>query len=182
MTRKNTKKYALITLLILSVAVPLTSFTLVSGQAENSITDNSGSTVIELELQTQSPDRSELIALEHAFNSAQTVQERELIKSQASHILRETTYSQADIQKGNEYTQIKDKLIDAIANMPKQDRHNAIPFTGMGYDHDSKMLEVQIHQDFVTKENMKKYERIIRGIVGNAIDLKLSNGGNYWQG
>ena len=65
--------------------------------------------------------------------------------------------------------------------MPKQGVHKAIPFTSIGYNHDSEMLEIRIHQDFVTMNNMNNYEKIIRSVVGNSIDLKLFNGGDYWQ-
>ena len=66
--------------------------------------------------------------------------------------------------------------------MPKQENgHAAIPFTRMGYSEQDGMLVVRIHQDFSTLANMQVYEKLIRGVIGNEIDLKIVHGGEYWQ-
>ena len=125
-------------------------------------------------------DRTVLNSLEDAFDSAETDTERESIKAEAQNLLRELPSFAADVQRTLQYDNAKEILTDSIVEMPKQDGHNAIPFTQIGYSTRSGMLEVRIHQDFATAENMRQYESIIRAIIGDQIDLRISNGGNYW--
>ena len=57
---------------------------------------------------------------------------------------------------------------------------NTYPYTGIGHDTKTGLLTVRIHQDFATLDNMKEYEKTIRSVIGDEIDLKISNGGEYW--
>jgi len=119
--------------------------------------------------------------LEDAFDRAATDEDRERIMAEASTLLREPI-SPANIQRTEQYTEAPNLLTVAIANMPKQENgHAAIPFTRMGYSEQDGMLVVRIHQDFSTLANMQVYEKLIRGVIGNEIDLKIVHGGEYWQ-
>lgn len=39
------------------------------------------------------------------------------------------------------------------------------------------MLEVKIHRDYATMDNMLQYEGMIRSIIGDRADLRISSGG-----
>lgn len=125
-------------------------------------------------------DRTALNSLEDAFDGAETDTERESIKAEAQNLLMELPSFAADAQRTLQYGNAKEILTDSIVKMPKQDGHHAIPFTQIGYSTRSGMLEVGIHQDFATADNMRQYGSIIRAIIGDQIDLRISNGGSYW--
>ena len=179
-TQDAKKKVALIAVVTFSIAMSMASINLVLGQTEDNAA-SSGKTVIDTTFTTPvKEDRTALNSLEYAFGNAETDTERESIKAEAQNLLREPPSFAADAQRTLQYGNVKEVLTDSIAEMPKQDGHNAIPFTQIGYSTSSGMLEVRIHQDFATANNMQQYESIIRSIIGNQIDLKISNGGNYW--
>ena len=139
-------------------------------------------TVLEPEpVQREAEDNTRLNELEGAFDRAVTDEDRERILAEASTLLREPI-SPANIQRTEQYTAASNLLTVAIDNMPKQENgHDAIPFTGMGYSERDGMLVVRIHQDFSTLANMQGYEKIIRGVIGNELDLKLVHDGDYFQ-
>ena len=174
------KKVALIAAVTFSIAMPMASINLVLGQTEDNAASG-GKTVIDTTLTNPvKEDRTALNSLEDAFDGAETDTERELIKAEAQNLLMEPPSFAADVQRTLQYGNAKEILTDSIVKMPKQDGHNAIPFTQIGYSTRSGMLEVGIHQDFATADNMRQYESIIRQIIGDQIDLRISNGGNYW--
>ena len=174
------KKVALIAAVTFSIAMPMASINLVLGQTEDNAASG-GKTVIDTTLTNPvKEDRTALNSLEDAFDGAETDTERELIKAEAQNLLMEPPSFAADVQRTLQYGNAKEILTDSIVKMPKQDGHNAIPFTQIGYSTRSGMLEVGIHQDFATADNMRQYESIIRAIIGDQIDLRISNGGNYW--
>ena len=153
----------------------------ISTQSSVAGSASGGKTVIDTTLTNPvKEDRTALNSLEDAFDSAETDTERESIKAEAQNLLRELPSFAADVQRTLQYGNAKEILTDSIVKMPKQDGHNAIPFTQIGYSTRSGMLEVRIHQDFATADNMRQYESIIRAIIGDHIDLRISNGGSYW--
>ena len=153
----------------------------ISTQSSATGSASGGKTVIDTTLTNPvKEDRTVLNSLEDAFDSAETDAERESIKAEAQNLLMELPSFAADVQRTLQYDNAKEILTDSIVKMPKQDGHNAIPFTQIGYSTRSGMLEVGIHQDFATAENMRQYESIIRQIIGDQIDLRISNGGSYW--
>ena len=153
----------------------------ISTQSSTTGSASGGKTVIDTTFTNPvKEDRTVLNSLEDAFDSAETDTERESIKAEAQNLLRELPSFAADVQRTLQYDNAKEILTDSIVKMPKQDGHNAIPFTQIGYSTRSGMLEVRIHQDFATADNMRQYESIIRAIIGDQIDLRISNGGNYW--
>ena len=179
-TQDAKKKVALIAVVTFSIAMSMASINLVLGQTEDNAA-SSGKTVIDTTFTTPvKEDRTALNSLEYAFGNAETDTERESIKAEAQNLLREPPSFAADAQRTLQYGNVKEILTDSIAEMPKQDGHNAIPFTQIGYSTSSGMLEVKIHQNFATADNMRQYESIIRQIIGDQIDLRISNGGNYW--
>ena len=167
MISNNAKKLPIAAAAILLVAASVVGFDFVSGQGEGS-TEASGTTVFEPDpVQRIADDRTRLNELEAAFDSATTDEERERIIAEASTHLREPA-SPVNLQRTAQYTAAAHLLTAAIADMPKQDdEHAAIPFTRMGYSERDGMLVVRIHQDFSTLDNMKKYEKTIRGVIGN---------------
>ena len=178
----NNAKTVLMMAIIFSIVIPITGFSLVSGQIDDKTTISQGKTLIQPDFVTKvKEDRSELIALDEAYGKASTDKEREAIKAAADEIMQKDRPSVDELQKGANYMEIKDELVASITSMPKIGEHFAIPFTGVGYDRDSASLEIRIHQDFATMENMKNYEKTIRSIVGDDVDLKISNGGEYSQ-
>ena len=179
-TQDAKKKVALIAVVTFSIAMSMASINLVLGQTEDNAA-SSGKTVIDTTFTNPvKEDRTVLNSLEDAFGNAETDTERESIKAEAQNLLRGPPSFAADVQRTLQYGNAKEILTDSIVEMPKQDGHNAIPFTQIGYSTRSGMLEVKIHQDFATANNMQQYESIIRSIIGNQIDLKISNGGDYW--
>ena len=179
-TQDAKKKVALIAVVTFSIAMSMASINLVLGQTEDNAA-SSGKTVIDTTFTTPvKEDRTALNSLEYAFGNAETDTERESIKAEAQNLLRELPSFAADVQRTLQYGNAKEILTDSIVKMPKQDGHNAIPFTQIGYSTRSGMLEVGIHQDFATADNMRQYESIIRQIIGDQIDLRISNGGSYW--
>ena len=153
----------------------------ISTQSSATGSASGGKTVIDTTLTNPvKEDRTALNSLEDAFDGAETDTERESIKAEAQNLLRELPSFAADAQRTLQYGNAKEVLTDSIVKMPKQDGHHAIPFTQIGYSTRSGMLEVGIHQDFATAENMRQYGSIIRAIIGDQIDLRISNGGNYW--
>ena len=153
----------------------------ISTQSSTTGSASGEKTVIDTTLTNQvKEDRAVLNSLEDAFDSAETDTERESIKAEAQNLLMEPPSFAADVQRTLQYDNAKEILTDSIVKMPKQDGHNAIPFTQIGYSTRSGMLEVGIHQDFATADNMRQYESIIRQIIGDQIDLRISNGGDYW--
>ena len=172
---QNAKKITT-TLLCVTFTVLLVAYIgldLSSAQAENR------KTIIETELKPViKEDMSVLIALEEAFNSAETDQEREAIKAEAQKHLRSPPIAGAS---DGEYQCLgkKSDLYDAIASMRNLNDTYDIPFVSMGCD--GGMLHVQIHQDYSTEENMLKYEKTIRSVVGDEIVIRFSNGGTYYQ-
>ena len=153
----------------------------ISTQSSTTGSASGGKTVIDTTLTNPvKEDRTVLNSLEDAFDSAETDAEKESIMAEAQNPPRELPSFAADVQRTLQYDNAKEILTDSIVEMPKQDGHNAIPFTQTGYSTRSGMLEVKIHQDFATAENMRQYESIIRAIIGDQIDLRISNGGNYW--
>ena len=153
----------------------------ISTQSSATGSASGGKTVIDTTLTNPvKEDRTVLNSLEDAFDSAETDAERESIMAEVQNLLGEPRSFAADVQRTLQYDNAKEILTDSIVEMPKQDGHNAIPFTQIGYSTRSGMLEVKIHQDFATAENMRQYESIIRAIIGDQIDLRISNGGNYW--
>ena len=153
----------------------------ISTQSSTTGSASGGKTVIDTTFTNPvKEDRTALNSLEGEFDGAETDTERESIKAEAQNLLRELPSFAADAQRTLQYGNAKEILTDSIVKMPKQDGHNAIPFTQIGYSTRSGMLEVRIHQDFATADNMRQYESIIRAIIGDQIDLRISNGGNYW--
>ena len=153
----------------------------ISTQSSATGSASGGKTVIDTTLTNPvKEDRTVLNSLEDAFDSAETDAEKESIMAEVQNLLGEPRSFAADVQRTLQYDNAKEILTDSIVEMPKQDGHNAIPFTQIGYSTRSGMLEVKIHQDFATAENMRQYESIIRQIIGDQIDLRISNGGNYW--
>ena len=153
----------------------------ISTQSSATGSASGGKTVIDTTFTNPAKeDRTALNSLEDAFDSAETDTERESIKAEAQNLLMELPSFAADAQRTLQYDNAKEILTDSIVEMPKQDGHNAIPFTQIGYSTRSGMLEVGIHQDFATADNMRQYESIIRAIIGDQIDLRISNGGSYW--
>ncbi|MDE0526471.1 MAG: hypothetical protein OXI27_07765 [Thaumarchaeota archaeon] len=180
MISNNAKKLPIAAAAVLLVAMSVVGFDLVSGQADRG-TEAIGTTVLAPEpVQREAEDRTRLNELEAAFDNAKTDEERERILAEASTHLREPT-SLANPQRTAQYTEVSNLLTLAITDMPKQENgHAAVPFTRIGYSEQDGMLVVRIHQDFSTLDNMKAYEKIIRGVIGNEIDLKLVHGGDYW--
>ena len=153
----------------------------ISTQSSATGSASGGKTVIDTTLTNPvKEDGTVLNSLEDAFDSAETDAERESIMAEVQNLLGEPPSFAADVQRTLQYGNAEEVLTDSIVEMPKQDGHNAIPFTQIGYSTRSGMLEVKIHQDFATAENMRQYESIIRAIIGDQIDLRISNGGNYW--
>ena len=153
----------------------------ISTQSSATGSASGGKTVIDTTLTNPvKEDRTVLNSLEDAFDSAETDAEKESIMAEVQNLLGEPRSFAADVQRTLQYGNAEEVLTDSIVEMPKQDGHNAIPFTQIGYSTRSGMLEVRIHQDFATAENMRQYESIIRAIIGDQIDLRISNGGNYW--
>ena len=181
MLSNNAKKLPIAVAAVLLVAVFVVSFDLISGQGDGG-TEARGMTVFEpYPVQKEAEDLTRLNELEGEYDMATTDEERERIMAEASTYLREPT-SPANPQRTAQYTEVMNLLTAAINNMPKQDNgHAAIPFTSMGYSERDGMLVVDIHQDFSTLDNMKKYEKLIRGVIGDEIDLKLVHGGDYYQ-
>lgn len=178
---KNAKKLPIVATAVLLVAISAVGLGLISDQADEDA-EIRGITVFEPEpIQREKEDRIRLNELEDAFNSAETAKDRERIRAEASTLLREPI-SPTNIQRTAQYTEAANLLTVAIADMPKQENgHRAIPFTRMGYSEQDGMLVVRIHQDFSTLDNMKRYEKLIRSVIGNEIDLKIVHGGEYWQ-
>lgn len=181
MAAKNVKKLSMAAAAVLLAAVSMVGFSLVSSQGGEGA-EARGTTVFEPEpVQRGGEDRTRLNELEAAFDKAETDEERERIMAEASELLREPT-SPANLQRTAQYTEAANLLTLAIGAMPKQeDGHAAIPFTSIGYSEQDGMLVVRIHQDFSTLANMQEYEKLIRSVIGNEIDLKIVHGGEYWQ-
>ena len=173
MTNNNAKTLLMVAV-VFSIAIPFTTFSLASAELE-------GKTIIQPEfVKKVKEDRSKLEALEQAFGEASDDKTREAIKSQADLLMQKDRPSVAELEKSERYIDIKDELVAAITAMPKfHDDYYAIPFTGVGYDMETASLNVRIHQDYATLENMKNYEKTIRDIIGKDVDLKISNGGEY---
>ena len=181
MTAKNVKKLSMVAAAVLLTSVSVVGFGLVSDQGGEGA-EVRGVTVLEPEpVQKEAEDRTRLEELEDAFSRAVTDEDRERILAEASELLREP-HSPANIQRTAQYTEAANILTVAIANMPKQENgHAAIPFTSIGYSERDGMLVVGIHQDFSTLANMQGYEKLIRSVIGDEIDLKIVHGGEYWQ-
>ena len=179
MITKNAKNISMIAVAVSLVAISMVGFNLVSGQSGD--TEVKGVTIIEPDpVQSEKEDRTELIALEDAFNKADTDEERERIKAEAAELLREQV-PLTNLEKAIKHNEAKDMLGEAIHTMPRQDNgHAAIPYTSIGHDTKTGLLTIEIHQDFATLDNMKEYEKTIRSVIGDEIDLKISNGGEYW--
>lgn len=169
-------KMVLLAVMLSAIVIPLG----LMGNAD--AVNTQGKTVIEPEFVARSsPDTLALIALDEAYGEAETDEERQAIKAQAEKLLVKRTSTSFDQERTVMYLEAKDVLVDAIGEMSKIDGHNAIPYTRAGYSSETGMLIIAIHQDFATLENMEKYEKTIRSVIGDEIDLKLSNGGEYWQ-
>ena len=181
MISNNAKKLPIAATAVLLVAVSAVGFGLVSGQGDGG-TEAGGVTVLEPEpVQKEAEDLTRLIELEGEHDRATTDEERERIMAEALTHLREPT-SPANPQRTAQYTEVMNLLTAAIDDMPKQENgHDAVPFTSIGYSEQDGMLVVEIHQNFSTLANMQGYEQLIRGVIGNKIDLKIVNGGEYWQ-
>lgn len=181
MIASNTKRLPIAAAAVLLVAVSAVGFDLVSGQGDEG-SEARGVTVLEPEpVQEEAEDLTRLIELEGEYNNATTDEDRERIKAEALTLLREPT-SPANPQRTAQYSEARDLLTAAIDAMPKQENgHDAVPFTGIGYNERDGMLVVEIHQDFSTLAKMQGYEQLIRDVIGDKIDLKIVNGGEYWQ-
>ena len=125
MIAKNARKISMIAAAVSLVAISMIGFDLVSSQSGDA--EVKGVTVIEPDpVQSEKENRTELIALEDAFNKADTGEERERIKAEVSKLLREQV--PLNLEKAIKHNEAKDMLVEAIHIMPRQDNgHAAIP-------------------------------------------------------
>ncbi|MEM2160928.1 MAG: trypsin-like serine protease [Candidatus Nitrosotenuis sp.] len=69
-------------------------------------------------------------------------------------------------------------LVNAHMNMIKTLGQKAtqeqLPLGGIGYDYVNNALEIAIQPDLFTDENIPKYEKTIRQIIGNEIDITFT--------
>ena len=58
-----------------------------------------------------------------------------------------------------------------IQKFGEKTAHVELPIGGIGYDYVNNALEIAIHPDVFTDENIPKYEKNIRKIVGDKVDI-----------
>jgi hypothetical protein len=177
---KNAKTL-LFAAIVFTVVITVISSQLVSAEPVKDAIK--GKTIIDTKMKKFiKEDRSKLISLEKAFDNAKSDKFREMIKKEAlKHLKIKQIQTIEEQNRSIQYNEVKDVLVDKILAKPKINGENAIPFTRIGYDSESKTLEVRIHKDSANMVKMIVYEKLIRSIIGTEIDVKLSNGGEYWD-
>lgn len=61
-----------------------------------------------------------------------------------------------------------------IQTLGQQAAHEELPIGEIGYDYVNNALEISLHPDVFSDENIPKYEKNIRKIVGNEIDITFA--------
>jgi hypothetical protein len=61
--------------------------------------------------------------------------------------------------------------MNLIQTLGQRAAHEQLPIGGLGYDYANNALEIAIHPDVFTDENIVKYEKNIRKIIGNEVDI-----------
>lgn len=64
--------------------------------------------------------------------------------------------------------------MNLIQTLGQKDANEQLPIGGIGYDYANNALEIAIHPDVFTDENIVKYEKNIRKIIGNEIDITFT--------
>ena len=80
-----------------------------------------------------------------------------------------------DIER--EVTVQQDALLEVLMEKYQgtdKDSKNYFPWTSLGYDYDDNALEVTINPTEFNEKDIKKYQKIIRSIVGKSIDVTIS--------
>ena len=173
MTSK-TNKTILLAIMLSAILIPVA----LMGNAE---AEKPGKTIIDTQLPNENrPDRAALEALEVAFDNAENDNARENIKAQAERLMEKSTVP-FDNERAAKYTAAKDVLVTQLAAMQEDNGEKSIPFTRIGYDKNSDTLHVRILGTSSNEANMNSYANTIRDILGDKIDLKISNGGDYWK-
>ena len=177
---KNAKTL-LFAAIVFTVVITVISSQLVSAEPVKDAIK--GKTIIDTKMKKFiKEDRSKLISLEKAFDNAKSEKPREEIKKEAlKHLKTKQIQTIAEQNRVTQYNEVKDVLVDKILAKPKINGENIIPFTRIGYDSENKILEVRIHKDSANLVKMLVYEKLIRSMVGAEIDVRLSNGGEYWD-
>ncbi len=121
------------------------------------------------------------------FAEAETADKigKDIVKQKASF---EKTSEKANASKSDlkekydpdaerEVTVQQDILLDVLMENYQgtdKDAKNYFPWTSLGYDYDDNALEVTINPTEFNEKDIKKYQKIIRSIVGNSIDVTIS--------
>ena len=88
-------------------------------------------------------------------------------------LLKEKHNSQAEIDVRIQQDILVDFLIENYQTTDKNAK-NYFPWTSMGYDYEDNALEVTLLPGEFNKKDIKKYQKIIRSVVGKSIDVTIS--------
>lgn len=179
MITKNAKTMLMFSL-VATLFVPLTALATNSDQYV-------GKTLIRTEIMKKTPDTTlELLQqLDEKRNNASSDAERNQIQKQIDSVIGQAKEKQQliDPRREAKYGAMVEQLSDTLAierkSISSTDKERVIPTTSIGFEENS--LAIGIHQDYASTENMEKYAKKIRNILGNDIDLVLYNGGDYWH-
>ncbi len=164
--KNKTTKTILLAIMLSAIMVPLAimnSADAVEATGQNIIKTDTTSSDIPL-----FDDREALLK---TFNSLEDGSEKAAVKLQMDEMTEEiqTWYD-------NTFDQVKyDSFVEAKLAM-QQNELEELPWVSRSYDYTNNALEVSIETKYFTEENIPKYTKIIRSIIGNEIDLTISPG------
>jgi hypothetical protein len=64
--------------------------------------------------------------------------------------------------------------MNLVRTLGQKAAHEQLPIGGIGYDYANNALEIAIHPDVFSDENIPKYEKNIRKIIGDEVDITFA--------
>lgn len=180
MTTKTTKYYALIALIaagLVSIIIPMT---MIDAQAAEGIEK----TIIKTtERHTDIPLFNERQVLFKQYDSTTNEIQKTAIQTQLNtmNALIQSWYDSNMDQSKYNLAREKQSLLNQELQKLRKDLGNEegwkkLPYVVLGYDYVDNALDVRIDSKQFTKENIPKYTKLIRSIVGNEVNLVLGPG------
>lgn len=180
MTLKNVKTI-LFAFLLVAMILPFSSMDFAEAKS-----DKIGKTTIKTEKkQNTMMDNAvkKLEKLEMKLDKANNAKQRQQIHDQMDRV-KEHTLNQlqkVDAQRQAKYALHVEKLSNNVFDNSKSGSDKRlVPFTDIGYRTTDDALVIGIEPQVVTTQNMQNYASIIRGIVGDDVDIVLEKG-SIWK-
>ncbi len=174
----NKTKTILFASLIAAMILPFS----VMGLAEAVQDTNNGETFIKNELSSKDiPLKQERKNLVKSHNLTESLSEK-------TNLEKEINVLDTQIQKwyddrfdqtkydiaAEKQQQLSKHIVDSSNELGISESQNSLPITMISYDYVENSMEVTINPKYFTTENVENYERQIRDVVGNGVDITLS--------